>query len=69
MSIPRALTLLVVFQILYFVPSIGTYWGLLEKPAVVYLRILGFVVVWFFLIRFVWRQQLLERFLGLSIES
>ena len=64
-----AVALLAVFQILYFIPSIGTYFGLLEKPPTVYLRILGFVVVWFFLIRTVWRQHLLERFLGLSIES
>lgn len=61
-----AVALLLVFQLLYFVPSIGTYFGLLEKPLYVYLRILGFVVVWFFLIRTIWRQQLLERFLGLS---
>lgn len=63
-----AVVLLVVFQILYFIPSIGAYFGLLEKPPMVYLRILGFVVVWFFLIRTIWRQHLLERFLGLTIE-
>jgi len=64
-----AAVLLVVFQIFYFVPSIGTYFGLLEKPTNIYLYILGFVVVWFFLIRTVWRQHLLERFLGLPFES
>jgi cation-transporting ATPase E len=63
-----AVALLVVFQILYFVPSVGAYFGLLEKPSGVYLRILAFVVVWFFLIRFVWRRHLLERFLGLPSE-
>ncbi|NJM42063.1 MAG: HAD-IC family P-type ATPase [Anaerolineae bacterium] len=64
-----AIALLVVFQIFYFVPSVGTYFGLLEKPAFVYLRILGFVVVWFFLLRTVWRRRLFERFLGLPVES
>lgn len=60
-----AVGLLIVFQLLYFFPSIGGYFGLLEKPSGVYLRILGFVVIWFFAIRFIWRRQLLERFLGL----
>ncbi len=64
-----ALCLIVVFQVFYFVPSIGTYFGLLEKPPTVYLLILGFVVVWFFLIRTVWRLHLFERFLGLAIMS
>lgn len=64
-----AVGLLVVFQVLYFVPSIGAYFGLLEKPPMVYLRILAFVVVWFFLIRTIWRQHFFERFLGLSIDA
>ena len=64
-----AVALLIVFQILYFFPSIGAYFGLLEKPELVYLRILAIVGVWFFLIRFIWRQQLLERFFGLSVAS
>lgn len=61
-----ALGLLIIFQILYFVPSVGAYFGLLEKPESVYLEILGLVVVWFFVLRFIWRRQLLERFLGLA---
>ncbi len=64
-----AIGLLIVFQLLYFFPSVGAYFGLLEKPGLVYLRILAVVVVWFFLIRFIWRQQLLERFLGLTVAS
>jgi cation-transporting ATPase E len=64
-----AVALIIVFQIFYFIPSIGTYFGLLEKPPTIYLRILAFVVVWFFLIRTVWRRHLFERFLGLPIES
>ena len=61
-----ALALIVVFQVLYFVPTIGAYFGILEKPPTVYLRILAFVVVWFFLIRAIWRHRLFERFLGLT---
>jgi cation-transporting ATPase E len=53
----------------YVAEKVGAYFGLLEKPEEVYLRILAFVVVWFFLIRFIWRQRLFERFLGLSIAS
>ena len=64
-----AVALILVFQIFYFVPSIGTYFGLLEKPPNVYLLILGLVVVWFFLIRFIWRRRLLERFLSLSVNE
>jgi len=64
-----ATALLVIFQILYFVPTFGTYFGILEKPPTVYLRTLALVVVWFFLIRFIWRRHLFERFLGLTIEA
>lgn len=64
-----AVVLLLVFQILYFVPTVGAYFGLLEKPPTIYLLILGFVVVWFFLMRAIWRYHLFERFLGLSSES
>lgn len=64
-----AVALLIIFQILYFIPTAGAYFGLLEKPEEIYLGILGLVVLWFFLIRCVWRQRLLERFLGLSVAS
>lgn len=64
-----AAVLILVFQVFYFVPSIGAYFGLLEKPDDVYLRILALVVVWFFLIRAIWRYHLLERFFGVESES
>ncbi|MFN8490985.1 MAG: HAD-IC family P-type ATPase [Caldilineaceae bacterium] len=64
-----ALALIVVFQVLYFIPTIGAYFGILDKPPTVYLRILAFVVVWFFLIRTIWRHRLFERFLGLTSEA
>lgn len=63
-----AVVLILAFQVIYFVPSIGTYFGLLEKPSGVYLEILGFVVVWMFSIRAIWRYHLFERFLGLDIQ-
>ncbi|MFN8444666.1 MAG: HAD-IC family P-type ATPase [Caldilineaceae bacterium] len=64
-----AAILLVAFQLVYIVPSIGTYFGLLEKPFYVYAAILGAVVVWMFIIRTIWRSHLFERFLGLEIEE
>lgn len=61
-----AVGLILIFQLFYFVPSIGSYFGLLEKPEHVYLRILVLVVVWFFIMRTIWRRRLFERFLGLG---
>ncbi len=61
-----AAVLLIIFQVLYFVPAIGTYFGLLEKPLHIYAGILGLVVIWMFLIRTIWRNRLLERFLGME---
>lgn len=58
--------LFLLFQVIYFVPDIGSYFGLLHKPTRVYLGILGLAVVWFFLMRTIWRQRLFERFLGLE---
>jgi cation-transporting ATPase E len=63
-----AVMLILVFQIFYFEPSIGAYFGLLEKPPDIYVKILGLVVVWMFVIRAIWRNRLFERFLGLEIQ-
>ncbi|MCB9159250.1 MAG: HAD-IC family P-type ATPase [Caldilineaceae bacterium] len=63
-----ALALLLMFQIFYFVPTIGGYFGLLEKPPTVYLRILALVVVWMFAMRTIWRHHLFDRFLGLDFQ-
>ena len=64
-----AVVLLVIFQVIYLVPTIGAYFGLLEKPWPIYGRILALVVVWLFIIRSIWRHHLFERFLGLSSEA
>ncbi|MEZ4584666.1 MAG: HAD-IC family P-type ATPase, partial [Caldilineaceae bacterium] len=63
-----ALALVLLFQIFYFVPTIGGYFGLLEKPPTVYLRILVLVVVWMFAMRTIWRHHLFDRFLGLDFQ-
>ena len=63
-----AVVLILIFQVFYFVPAIGTYFGLLEKPPAVYTGILALVVVWMVVIRTIWRQQLFERLLGLERE-
>ena len=60
-----ALGLIFVFQVVCWVPAIGTYFGILEKPLPIYLLILAFVAVWFFAIREIWRRNLFDRFLGL----
>lgn len=64
-----AAALLLIFQVLYFVPAVGTYFGLLEKPWMIYLRIIAAVIVWMFAIRAIWRYHLFERFLGLEVEE
>lgn len=61
-----AVGLILIFQVFYFVPPLGTYFGLLEKPLAVYAGILAAVIVWMFLIRTIWRHRLLERILGLE---
>lgn len=61
-----ALALFIWFGIIWTVPSLGYFFGILIKPEEVTLTILGVVVVWFFLMRTVWRANLFERFLGLD---
>jgi len=64
-----AVGLFLLFQVIYFVPTIGSYFGLLSKPLRVYLGIFALSMIWMFLIRTIWRQHLFERFLGLEIEA
>ena len=45
---------------------LGYYFGILVKPLPINLLLMGVVVVWFFLIRTIWRTRLFERFLGLA---
>lgn len=61
-----ALALMIWFGIIWTVPSLGYFFGILAKPEEVTLIILGVVVVWFFLVRAIWRANLFERFLGLD---
>ncbi|HEX9921729.1 MAG TPA: hypothetical protein VGD99_03625 [Anaerolineae bacterium] len=63
-----ALGLFVLFQIIWWVPSLGYYFGILVKPFSITSLILVVVVVWFFLIRAIWRANLFERFLGLEVD-
>ena len=58
--------LFVLFLVIWSVPPIGYYFGILVKPFGITLIIMGLVLVWFFLVRAVWRANLLERFLGLK---
>jgi cation-transporting ATPase E len=60
-----ALGLFILFQVIWWVPPLGYYFGILVKPFSVTSLILVVVVIWFFLIRTIWRARLFERFLGL----
>lgn len=60
-----ALALIVLFTIIWTYDPLGNYFGILEKPLRPQLQIFGMVVVWFFLLRTIWRTHLFERFLGL----
>lgn len=46
--------------------TLGYYFGILVKPFSITSAILGVVVIWFFLVRAIWRANLFERFLGLD---
>lgn len=58
--------LFVLFQAMYRIPPVGNYFGLLHKPNSLYMMTMAMVIVWFFLIRAVWRARLFERFLDLE---
>ena len=61
-----AVGLFVLFLIIWSVPPLGYYFGILVKPLSVTTIIMGVVVVWFFLVRAVLRSNLFERLLGLK---
>jgi cation-transporting ATPase E len=60
------LGLFILFQIIWWIPPLGYYFGILVKPSLITSIILGVVVIWFFVIRAIWRANLFERFLGLD---
>lgn len=61
-----ALALFVWFGIIWLVPSLGYFFGILVKPWFVTLAILGVVIIWFFIMRTIWQADLFDRFLGLN---
>ena len=61
-----AAMLFVVLLIIWSVDPIGYYFGVLTKPEEVIAAIMGAVAVWFFLVRAIWRANLLDRLLGLK---
>jgi hypothetical protein len=48
------------------VHRVGYYFGVLVKPWFITVAIMGAVAVWFFLLRAIWRTNLLDRLLGLN---
>ena len=61
-----AAVLFVVLLVVWSVDPIGYYFGVLTKPWFIIAAIMGAVAVWFFLMRAIWRANLLDRFLGLK---
>jgi cation-transporting ATPase E len=61
-----ALGLFVLFLIIWSYAPLGYYFGILVKPLPVQAVILGLVVIWFFIMRTIWRLHLFERFLGVD---
>jgi cation-transporting ATPase E len=65
-----ALGLFVLFFAGLQVPFLRDFYGLAElhQPAD-YLVIIGVTFVWTFLLRFIWRARLFERYLGIELDS
>jgi cation-transporting ATPase E len=61
-----ALGLFLVFLIIASFQPLGYYFGILVKPPMINAILISLVVIWFFLVRAVWRARLFERFLGLE---
>lgn len=64
-----ALILFGVFQVIYFIPSLGFYFGILRKPPFVTVGLIILAILWMFLIRTIWRNYLFERFLGMTVPA
>ena len=52
--------------LVWAVDPLGYYFGILTKPWFVIAAMMGAVAVWFFVVRAIWRANLLERILGLN---
>ena len=59
-----ALGLFLVFVIIASSSTLGYYFGILVKPILIQMILIGLVGIWFFIVRAVWRAHLFERFLG-----
>lgn len=60
-----AAALFIIFLLIWMVEPLGYYFGILLKPLPVILTVMAMVVVWFFVMRAVWRWRIFERFLGI----
>ena len=61
-----ALGLFLLFWVIWSFDPLGYYFGILVKPLPINLLLMGVVVIWFFLMRTIWRIRLFERFLGIA---
>lgn len=60
-----ALGLFLLFWVIWSYDPLGNYFGILVKPFMISGMIMLVVILWFFIMRTIWRLQLFERFLGL----
>lgn len=58
--------LFILFWIIWSYQPLGYYFGILVKPFEINLILMGLVIVWFFILRTIWRANFFERFLGLD---
>ena len=58
------IALFVLFRVIYEIPTLGSYFGILRKPPIVEVQMVVFTVIWFFIVRTIWRYNLLDRMLG-----
>jgi cation-transporting ATPase E len=64
-----ALGLFLLFWVIWSFDPLGYYFGILVKPFMINMLLMGLVVLWFFLVRTIWRTRLFERFLGLTTNA
>ncbi len=61
--------ILVVFGVIMFVPPLRQFFELMPLQWFDYGIITGITLVWMFVLRFIWRRNLFERFLNLEVDA
>jgi cation-transporting ATPase E len=61
-----AVALMIVFGVIMAVPALRATFALEPMPPMIGLLVVGAVIAWLLLIRWVWRHNVIERFFGLG---